>query len=293
MKNKPYIVSADIYLLLNKWAKQKNFVLPEKEFFSELRKEFSSYMLQIFPFFEFISEEEISRHIMEVTYNSNLHCVSLDPIYFSCNFSIELTRKVNLQGIDQGLQHRFGSDSLQKQLSQLKSHKIKEICLVDDVIFSGSLMERVIKLLSHIGIDVPVVCAGIGIQEGVNRIVSHNRKINCGKVYNEVVDEVCERDFYLGIPYSGRSLAGSENIGLPYILPYGKPEKWASIPLELQEAFSEFCINQTITLFEEIQKNSNRKICCSDIERKVPQQPKVGSYVDFLKSLTTKKLNYA
>lgn len=285
MKNKPYIVSADIYLLLNKWAKQKNFVLPKKEFFDKLRKEFSNYMLQIFPDFEFISEEEILKHMQMITLRSNLPCISLDPVYFCCNLSIELTRKVDLRGIDKGLQHRFGSYSLLKQLSQLRSHQIKEVCLVDDVIFSGVLMERVIKLLSEIGINVPVVCAGIGIQEGVNHILSPKREISCAKIYNEVVDEVCERDFYLGIPFSGRSLIGNNNIGLPYILPFGKPEKWASIPENLQKSFSEFCINQTIILFEEIQKNSNRKVCCSDIERKVFGQPETGSYVYFLKSI--------
>ena len=286
MNKKPYIVSADIYLLLNKWAEQKNFVLPKKEFFCELRKVFSIFMLQIFPYFEFISEEEILEHMKMTTLRSNLPCVSLDPVYFCCNFSIELTRKVDSQGINKGLQHRFGSKPLLKQLSQLRSHQIKEICLVDDVIFSGVLMERVIKLLSNVGINVPVVCAGIGIQEGVNRILSPKREVSCAKIYDEVVDEVCERDFYLGIPFSGRSLIGNSNIGLPYILPFGKPEKWASIPENLQKSFSEFCINQTITLFEEIQKNSNRKVCCSDIERKVLGQPETGNFVDFLKSIS-------
>lgn len=285
MNKKPYIVSADIYLLLSKWAKQKNFVLPEKEFFNQLRNEFSNYMLQIFPNFELISEEEILKHMQVTTLGSNLPCVSLDPVYFNCNLSIELTRNVDIQGLDKGLKRRFGSESLLKQLNQLRSHKTKEVCLVDDVIFSGVLMERIIKLLSSIGIDVPVVCAGIGIEEGVNRILNQKREILCAKIYNEVIDEVCERDFYLGIPFSGRSLIGNKNIGLPYILPFGKPEKWASIPENLQKSFSEFCINQTIILFEEIQKNSNRKVCCSDIERKVLGQPKTGSYINFLKSV--------
>lgn len=288
MNNTPYVVSADIYLLLNKWAKQRNFVSPEKEFFLELRNEFSNYMLQIFPCFEFISEEVILKHMQITTLRSNLPCVSLDPVYFNCNLSIELTRNVDIQGLDKGLKHRFGSESLLKQLAKLKSHQIDEICLVDDVIFSGILMDRVIKLLSDIGINVPIVCAGIGIQEGVDQILSPKREVYCAKIYDKVIDEVCERDFYLGIPFSGRSLVSSNNVGLPYILPYGKPEKWASIPESLQGAFSKFCINQTIILFEEIQKNSNRVVCCSDIERKVFGQPETGSYVEFLKSIYCK-----
>lgn len=285
MDNKPYIVSADIYLLLKKWAEQKNFVLPEKEFFKKIRKEFSNYMIQIFPNFEFISEEEILEHMQMATMSSNLPCVSLDPVYFCCDFSIELTRKVDLEGIDKGLRSRFRSDSLLKQLNHLKSHRIKEVCLVDDVIFSGVLMERVIKLFSEVGINVPVVCVGIGVQKGVNRILNQRREVYCAKIYNEVIDEVCERDFYLGIPFSGRSLIGNNNIGLPYILPFGKPEKWASIPKNLHKTFSDFCINQTIILFEEIQKKSKRTICCSEIERKVLGQPETGSFINFLKQI--------
>ncbi|MEK7585635.1 MAG: hypothetical protein AAB477_00135 [Patescibacteria group bacterium] len=285
-----YVVSADIYLLLKKWAKQKSFILPTKEFFDELRKEFSNYMFQIFPDFEFISEEEILGHMQMVTESSNLPCVSLDPVYFPCDFSIELTRKIDLQGVNKGLQSRFGSYSLLKQLNQLKSHGIKEVCLVDDVIFSGVFMMRVFKLLSRIGIRVPIICAGIGIQNGINLVlnpyVNPKIEIHCSKVYNEVIDEVCERDFYLGIPFSGRSLTGSKNIGLPYILPFGEPEEWASIPKSFRKAFSRFCINQTIILFKEIEKSSSKAINCSDIERKVIGQPESGSYIDFLKSIS-------
>lgn len=285
MKKKPYIVSADIYLLLSKWAVRKNFTLPSKEFFLKLREEFSMHMFKLFPDFEFISEDEIFKYMLQITSGSNLPVVSLDPVYFQGDHSLELTRNVKLDGTDQGLRHRFGSDPLLKQLSLLKDTGVKEICLVDDVIFSGVLTERVIRSLSHLGISVPLVCAGIGIQEGIDRITTSSRSIYCLKTYVDVMDEVCERDFYLGVPYSGRSLCNSQNIGLPYILPYGKPDKWASIPVVSQKPFSEFCINQTITLFEEIEKSSKRIIDCSEIERKVFDQPKKGRYVDFLQSI--------
>ncbi len=285
MKKKPYVVSADIYLLLSKWAVRKNFTLPSKEFFLKLREEFVMHMLKLFPDFEFISEDEIFKYMSQITSGSNLPVVSLDPVYFQGDHSLELTRNVKLDGTDQGLRHRFGSDPLLKQLSLLKDTGVKEICLVDDVIFSGVLTERVIRSLSHLGISVPLVCAGIGIQEGIDRITNSSRSIYCLKTYGDVMDEVCERDFYLGVPYSGRSLCDGQNIGVHYVLPYGKPDKWASIPVVSQKSFSEFCINQTITLFEEIQKSSSRIIGCSDIERKVFDQPEKGSYVDFLKSI--------
>ena len=287
MKTKSYVVSADIYLLLTKWAKEKNFILPGKEFFDKLRQELSVYMLQIFISFEFISEEEISKHIQGVTTESGLPVVTLDQVYCPSVYGINLTRKVDLKGEDKGLYSRFGSPSFLKQLNDLKMKGIRQICLVDDVIFSGVLIERLIKVLSGFGITVPRVCAGIGIVEGIDRISKKKKiKIDCAKIYDDVIDEVCERDFYLGIPYSGRSVVGDGNISLPYFFPFGKPGRWASIPPTFEIEFSKFCINQTVSLFEEIEKVSSKQVCCSDINRKIPTQPEYGSYINFLKSLT-------
>lgn len=286
METKPYVVSADIYLLLVKWAKQKGFTLPNEEFFLKLRKEFSTYMSKIFSNFELISEEEILEHSSNVVSKNNVPIISLDTIYFSSDYLIELTRSVSPEGLDKGLRHRFGSESLFRQLNVLKKSGIKEVCLYDDVIFSGVLAERIIRLLSILGINISKFYAGIGIQEGIDKIEnSFSIEVNCAHTYDQVVDEVCERDFYLGISYSGRSLIDGENFGLSYILPFGKPEAWASIPNEYQESFSFFCINQTIKLFEEIENSSNIIVDCSDIDRKVPNQPKIGRYVDFLKSI--------
>jgi hypothetical protein len=170
-------------------------------------------------------------------------------------------------------------------LLKIRQAGINKVCLVDDVIFSGSLIERVIKLLSYIGVEVAAVRAGVGIGEGMKRISNLNYSVTCLKEYEAVTDEVCERDFYLGIPYSGRSLINGGNIGMPYILPFGKPEKWASVPNLVQNSFSEFCIKQSIVLFEAVQESSKRTICCSEIDRKVIGQPSYGGYVDFLKSI--------
>lgn len=286
MKNLPYVVSADIYLLLSKWAELKGFTLPKEEFFISLRKEFSCFMSKIFSNFELISEKEILEHSTNIVLNNSLPIISLDTIYFSGDYLIELTRSVSQEGLDKGLRHRFGSDTLLRQLNKLKNSSIKEVGVYDDVIFSGVLAERIIKLLFVLGINVSKFYAGIGIQEGIDKIKNlFSIEVDCAYVYSKVVDEVCERDFYLGIPYSGRSLIEEDNFGLSYILPFGKPEAWASIPNEYQEYFSIFCINQTIKLFEEIENSSSKIVYCSDIDRKAPNQPKIGRYVDFLKSI--------
>lgn len=285
METKPYVVSGDIYLLLSKWAERKNFILPEKGFFQNLRKELQNYLLSLFPNYEYIGEKEIIDHFQATISRYKLPSISLDPVYFPGDFSLALTRTVDKNLVDRGLRHRYGSLNLLKQISPLKTRGLKEVCLIDDVIFSGVLAEKIIKLLSNLGLEVVLVCAGVGISEGLNKI-NHAREISCARVYKNVVDEVCERDFYLGIPFSGRSLLDSENVSLPYFLPFGKPDKWASIPVQKQKEFSLFCLNQSISLFREIEKSSKKLINCCDIERKVPGQIMNGSYLNFLRSLS-------
>ena len=162
---------------------------------------------------------------------------------------------------------------------------VHEVALVDDVIFSGALLERIINLLSRINIQVPLICAGIGIGEGINRINGTKREIRCVRTYEEVIDEVCERDFYPGVPLSGRLLAGGENIGIPYLLPFGNPESWASIPSQQAANFSKFCLRQTISLFDEIERCSDKQVFCRNLGRKVIGLPMDARYTDALRKI--------
>lgn len=267
--NKPYVVSADIYLLLEKWATQNNFVLPSKEFFNHLREEFSAHMRELFPNFEFVGEDEILQGIAGLVAENGLPAVSLDRVYFQSELKFEISRLVNEKGQDCGWSNRAGTPPIPQQLEVLRASGVKEVVLVDDVIFSGDMLEMITDLFSAAGICVPLICAGIGISKGVRRINNAKRKVRCVHVYDQVIDEVCERDFYPGVPLSGRLLASGENIGVPYIFPFGNPEKWASIPSMFTVTFSKFCLHQTILLFDEIERCSGKMIFCQDLERKV------------------------
>ncbi|MFH0712725.1 MAG: hypothetical protein V2A55_02640 [Candidatus Jorgensenbacteria bacterium] len=281
--DKPYVVSADIYSLMEKWATQHSFVLPAREFFSQLRGEFSDYMCRIFSNFEFVSEDEISRGLAKLVLGSGLPALSLDRVYFESELNIEIARLVDRDGKARGLGHRAGTPPLAQQIRRLQMSGVREVVVVDDVVFTGALLERIIELLSRIHIRVPLICAGIGIVEGINRINGTKREIRCVRTYDEVIDEVCERDFYPGVPLSGRLLVGGDNVGVPYLLPFGKPESWASIPSEQAMGFSRFCLHQTATLFDEIERYSGRPILCRDLGRKVVGLPMDGRpYADVL-----------
>ncbi len=182
--------------------------------------------------------------------------------------------------------NRPGAPPLIRQFRELTKMNTKEITLVDDVVFTGDLLERVAHFLSRIDFKIPLICAGIGIGEGIKRLIKAGYNVRCVRTYEEVIDEICERDFYPGVPLSGRVLINGKNLGVPYLLPFGNPGKWASIPKEQQKPFSKFCIRQTITLFEAVEKHSNKVVCCSDLERKVVSLPRDDTpYVEALRKL--------
>lgn len=284
--NKPYVVSADIRLLMQNWANKRGFAMPSEQFFDGLRNNFSAKMREMFPGYELVSEEELTQGLNQMVIKNGLTPVSLDRVYYQSNPRLDIARMVDMRGDSRGLGRRSNTPTLLNQFSALKQAGIKEIALVDDVIFSGDLIERVARTIERMGVRVPKVYTGIGISEGVDKLKQAGREVECVKQYDEVIDEICERDFYPGVPYSGRLLATEGNIGAPYILPFGKPVQWASIPEESQVEFSEFCIDQSVQLFKEIERLSGREVRCCDLDRRVVTLPSGNTrFIDALLSV--------
>lgn len=283
---KPYVVSADISLLLARWAEEREYSIPNQRFFSELRKRFCDEMRTMFPSFAFVPEYELRAGLANLVTKSGLAPLSLDTVYTKSTWRLDLCRTVDGAGRDCGLTHRPGTLNIDEQFQALGVLAGQAVVLVDDVVYSGELMEGVIHDLARLDIRVPVICAGIGIGEGVRRLARLRSEVRCVRTYADVIDEVCERDFYPGVPQAGRLLAGGKNIGVPYILPFGKPNRWASIPVSHEVVFSRFCIRQTIQLFEEIERCSNRLVLCSDLGRQVVGMLGTSTrFVEALKSL--------
>ncbi len=280
----PYVVSADIGLLLENWANQNGFIAPSDEFFSRLRESFSVQMRRIFPSFELVSEREIALGLAKLAAESGLPTVSLENVYLKSELKFEITRSVNEKGESCGWVNRPGTPPMPRQIKSLRDSGVKEAVLVDDVIFSGKMIEMAADILLKAGIKVPLVCAGIGIAEGIRHIDGNRREVRCARVFDQVIDEVCERDFYPGTPLSGRFLAGSANIGVPYIAPFGNLQDWASVPSEHVTSFSAFCLDKTIEIFGEIEKCSGKPVLCQDLARKVFGLPVNGTrYTDSLR----------
>ena len=100
-----------------------------------------------------------------------------------------------------------------------------EISLIDDVVFSGSMICKVADALRDKGIIVREVLAGVAVKENLDVITSRGIDVKGSFYISDVLDEVCERDFYFGIAQSGQSLLQPDGTVLkqPYFSPFGLP----------------------------------------------------------------------
>lgn len=285
----PYVISEDIHILLAEWATERGFVVPSGKFFGQLRNEMEKYLSEVFGAenVDMVSARELRSGMEKLIQQTGLPAVSMDRVYIRTNPEIQVSRIVDGTLDNCGIAPRFGTLSISDQLLAVKG-RFNEVVLTDDVIFSGKVITKILLSLRAIGVRVPVVVAGITIGEGSRRLKEKTEaKILTVRYYEEVIDEICERDFYPGVPLSGRFIAGTNiEIGAPYLQPFGKPNKWASIPEDEIQGFSLFCVQQTIRLWEEIEKLSGRTVKCSDLERIPIGLPHDNSrFVDYLKSL--------
>lgn len=281
---KPYVVSEDIDVLLERWAKRHSFQLPPASFFKRLRKQMVCVFTKMFTNVEFIPSRDLVNPSSPDDVRG-LPFVTLDRVYADTPYRIELSRTVGSDLSDGPVGTRGGAPDLQTQLATLKGalNGQTDIVIYDDVVFSGHFLSEACRTIEGAGLRIRKVLCGIGIDEGVERVTQGGWSIECLKTYAEVVDQVCERDFYPGVDCSGRTLASNPTFGLPYLRPFGDPVKWASIPAECAADFSRFCITQSIDLFREIGRVSGRAVPCSVIDRKLANMGSNGaSFVDYL-----------
>lgn len=284
--NRPYVVSADIQALLQRWAKARGFILPGDEFFFQLREAFSSLIGALFREFVFIPERELKEGISGLARASGMAPVSLDRVYSDFSLHLDITRVVHDSWIGDGvLGPRADAPSLDEQFRRIKEAGHDEVVLVDDWVFTGALVQMVMSALSSQGVRVPCVIAGMVTGDALAHLRPSGVGVRSLYVFKELVDGVCERDFFPGVPLSGRLAAGPTHTRVPYILPFHPTGSWASIPGENRFAFSECCLRHTMRLFEAIEQSSSREVAYRDIGYQlfgVPSSLQGERYVDVL-----------
>ncbi len=87
---------------------------------------------------------------------------------------------------------------------------------------------------------------------------------------DNVIDQICERDFYFGIAGSGIMIETNDGyLKAPYFKPYGNPNERASIPLEYVDYFSKSCLERSIYLWKEIDRLGRAKTKIKELPEKI------------------------
>ena len=183
--------------------------------------------------------------------------VTLDKIYIKPDeeniYFLDCTR---ISGTNDIVSRK--SESLNLQFERLgKVLKDKKIILADDVVFSGSVLKNIINRFNNLGIETIEIIASICSNDAYN-FFNNNLKYGIRVNYlmsDDVIDQICERDFYFGIAGSGIMIKNNERLlKAPYFKPYGNPNERASIPLEYEKFCSYGCLERSAYLWEEIDK---------------------------------------
>ena len=284
--NKGVVFSNDIKLILKgknslKYSFNKNgIIIPDDSFIDNLREEFKKIVKKAYGTdITIVSENDMKAYMNSYIDKFNSYpIVSMDDIYVKCDYRevypLDCTR---LSGTNKMISrlNPLDPNGVKKQIIELsnifKKQGTKEIILLDDVIYSGSVIKYISDLFLKEGITVIGAIAGISSEEGYEMYSKLPLKVNCGLLMSkDVIDEICERDFYYGIPQSGMAVIIDGKVyKSPYVLPFGDPVARASVPEENSGYLSNECIGLGLELWKEMQRLSGREIMNYELPERI------------------------
>ncbi len=202
----------------------------------------------------------------------NIPIVTLDKIYITPDeeniYFLDCTRINGTNGI---ISRK--NESLDSQIIRLsKPLSNKEILLADDVVFSGNVLKNIINRFNMLEIKVIGIITSICTNQSYTYFNS-NLKYGIKSNYimsDNVIDQICERDFYFGIAGSGIMIDTKDGLyKAPYFKPYGNPYERASIPIEYEKYFSKACLERSIYLWKEIDRLKKARTKIIELPEKI------------------------
>lgn len=273
-----YIVTEDLEILMRRFAKKTGFIMPNTEFFKQSQDQLIEYLQTIFPEIILLKAKNISEKLQQKISQSRGITVSLDRVYNNAQYHLETNRIVDAKtGLVIGEAARPGFSSLIEQINKLP--KKQHVVLVDDGCFSGGTLLKIYEMFESSHRTIKKIILGVLVNREDNLLIKQFPKMTIEAVCEfeqGVVDWVCERDFFIGVPLSGKTVGCLEggmaksywpDASLPYCLPFGDPVKGASIPQEKAREFSRKVLELSRQLWLAIERCSNRKVSNSDIPR--------------------------
>lgn len=177
---------------------------------------------------------------------------------------LNINRLFNTDGQLIGHGPRPGFEPLAKQFDDLtKRIAGRSVVLIEDGAFSGGTMRYVLQELESRGITVTAMIIGFCCTRA-KFVLGNFFKGELVVVHpiENLLDWIPDHDLIPFIPNCGRVLGESSGNGFapvrrvdgfscafPYILPFGKIEEWASLPIEGARDLSRLCLDTSIELF--------------------------------------------
>lgn len=219
--------------------------------------------------------------------------VSLDKVYLEPESTfVEFLDCTRLDGSSELVSRKNPNDfesvdrDIQTISNKLKNSNYNGIVLADDVVFSGNVLKSIIDKFASNGISVLGIRSCISMRESYDYF---NRELplglKCGCVMeDDVIDQICERDFYFGIPQSGISIKSNDTVvKAPYFRPYGDPVARASVPSFYEDYFSKGCLIRSLALWDRINTLTNREVLVRELPEVISNTNSSDSVVKTLK----------
>lgn len=181
---------------------------------------------------------------------------------------LNINRLFNTDGQLIGHGPRPGFAPLDKQFDNLtKKIAGRSVVLIEDGAFTGGTLRSVLQELNGRGITVTTIIVGFCCTRA-RFVLSHVFKGEFVIVHpiENLLDWIPDHDLIPFIPNCGRVLGEPSvdhsfmpvrrgdgfNCAYPYILPFGKIEEWASLPIEGARELSRLCLDTSIEIFAQI-----------------------------------------
>lgn len=177
---------------------------------------------------------------------------------------LNINRLFNTDGQLIGHGPRPGFESLEKQYNDLaKKIAGRSVVLIEDGAFSGGTLRYVLQELNSRGITVTAIIIGFCCTRA-KFVLGNFFKGELVIVHpiENLLDWIPDHDLIPFIPNCGRVLGEASSNGFmpvrsiegfsyayPYILPFGKIEEWASLPIEGARDLSRLCLDTSIEIF--------------------------------------------
>lgn len=289
----PYVVSQDLGLILSGQGLPKDHFATlgiskgHEQILPDIRRRLGNVLSEIFPNFIYLVEADLAKKFQDKVADmrsAGIPVVSLDRIYAdqslngkSGQYFLDVTRVYHPNGVSE-LRGRLNSkyselapDEMVSGIARhLKANGYNRIAMADDVIFSGGSVVTIAQNFERQNILVTDIISCVAIEGGMRALANSGIHTDSIYQYPNVLDQVCERDFFVGMSQAGVLMMADGSLKkCPYLMPYGDPMKRASIPAHLAMDVSHDLLQLSADLWTGLEDLNSKKIYGRDLPESI------------------------